>query len=153
MLNLKDLYWLAGLLEGEGWFGIAHDGSNLVFRLQVASTDEDVIRRASLILLNEPRYSISDGDKWYRNKTVYNAGASGKLAISWMMTLYSLMATRRKAKMREVIETWRSYNLPSDKCPKGHTYTIGKYKSGMRKGEVIRRCNTCAWIAKQARKK
>lgn len=152
MLNFKDLYWLAGLLEGEGYFGLVKDGpTNLVFRIQVCSTDKDVIDRASNIILGEVRTSVSSGDKWYRHKDYFQVSTAGKHAIQWMMTLYSLMGTRRKARIKEIIEAWKTHNLPSDKCPKGHTYTIGRYRTGMRKGEIIRRCVTCSRIAKRAR--
>lgn len=45
-MELKDLYWLAGLLEGEGCF--TYSGSTPMVQLQM--TDKDVVERASLLL-------------------------------------------------------------------------------------------------------
>lgn len=42
-------------------------------------------------------------------KTVYNARISGRRAVEWMMTLYSLLHLRRRAKAREAILAWLHY--------------------------------------------
>lgn len=55
MIETKDIYWLAGLLEGEGAFCVrgklSNDGSKGAYPvIQVGSTDRDVIMRAAKLM-------------------------------------------------------------------------------------------------------
>lgn len=53
--KINDFYWLAGWLEGEGYFGIGKANGNrsksLTFKISVGSTDYDVVERASIMEL------------------------------------------------------------------------------------------------------
>lgn len=150
MLNQNDLHWLSGILEGEGYFGIMADGDNKTFRVQVCSTDEDVIIRASKILLGYNRVGVSK-NKPYRKKNYYQVNVNGKDAIAWMMTLYSLMGIRRKARIREIINIWISYSRANDNCRTcGAIYSkVGRYRTRPRSGESIMRCRACAAHARK----
>lgn len=126
MINLKDLYWLAGILEGEGCF-FARKGSKIkdtkrkkskingthhtIFGINLYMNDEDVIRRASNIMRpHDNRYHDKAPD--YRTNSMgYGFNVSGKHAIAWMMTLYPLMGNRRKQKIREIITFWKTYKV------------------------------------------
>src|SRR5204863_8589609 len=44
-------------------------------------------------------------------KTSYRLKINGNLAIQWMMTLYCLMGVRRKLKIREHINKWKSSDI------------------------------------------
>lgn len=110
---MKDLYWLAGYLEGEGSFCATPNRTARTFKLQVGSTDNDVIRKASRILYNgqfrdvhRNGNGVRDG---YARKTLHTVNVTGSLAIQWMMTLYPLMGTRRKARFKEIILEWKDY--------------------------------------------
>jgi hypothetical protein len=100
-MNLKDLYWLAGILEGEGSFGFY----NRIAVICVQTTDKDVIERIcrimggnyTTILPRRPGY-----------KVIYNVGIRSTIAIGWMFTLYSLMGARRKNKILDVIRDWKA---------------------------------------------
>lgn len=109
--DIKEIYWLAGILEGEGSFCIARDSKypkQRRFSISVVSTDRDVIERSSTILCGYERVSGCSSNVGY--KQVYQIHLTGKEAIAWMMTLYPLMSKRRKAKIKEVITEWKNYS-------------------------------------------
>lgn len=98
MVNPNDLYWLAGLLEGEGcfWYGT---GGRILIRL--AMTDEDVIQRAARLmqaLVEKPRMPHSRA-----TKVVYACRVRGDAAIRWMELLRPLMGIRRQRKIDDCL--------------------------------------------------
>ena len=107
--NVKDIYWLAGFLDGEGWFGVSRSikSNSISPEIRVSSTDEYIIHKASTLLR---------GIAWYTNrlprigeKVKYTAVINGPVAIGWMMTILPLMCKRRQEKIKEVIVEWKSY--------------------------------------------
>lgn len=101
--QFKDIYWLAGILEGEGTFG-NYDSSGPV--IQINMTDFDVIKRVHTILKCTSKISVGN----YGNKTTYTASLNGNKAIGWMFTLYSIMCERRQEKIKEIILKWKNHN-------------------------------------------
>jgi hypothetical protein len=95
--SVRDIAWLAGLLEGEGCF--SKRGNCITIQLYMA--DRDVVERAARLL-----GALSVGVRDYTNskwKTCYYCTVSGPPAAAWMMTLYGLMGTRRQARIRELL--------------------------------------------------
>lgn len=101
MINIKDITWLAGILEGEGSFTFLHTP-----RINIGMTDLDTIERVRKIWRTNNKISrdLLRGS----NKERYTIRICGELAISWMMTIYLFMSIRRKAKIREVIFRWKN---------------------------------------------
>lgn len=114
---MSDLHWLAGLLEGEGCFGmtkqVSRNGDRVYMqpRIVLGMTDRDIVDRAHRMLGKDPRmnqnnvFVLPPTDK---NKAKYIISLGGPRAIAWMMTLYSLMGTRRRARIRGLLSDWRS---------------------------------------------
>ena len=107
--NMADIYWLAGLIEGEGcWLAKSYarksgSGEIKCLRLLVGMTDLDVIQRAHRIL-GTPVPIIT---RMSRGRQPFHLlKVHGSLAIQWAMTLYSLMGKRRKLKIQELIGMW-----------------------------------------------
>jgi hypothetical protein len=101
MISSQDICWLAGLMEGEGTF-IMTSGRSPTMTIQM--NDKDVITRVAE-LTRGPVY----GPYWYkRNNGVFRTSIHGQHAIGWMMTLYSQLGERRRAKIREVLATWQA---------------------------------------------
>lgn len=100
MRDMRDIYWLAGLLEGEGCFSQHRHASP---RLFVGMTDEDTILRAQKIMgcgtISKPKRRRSH----HKQMWVLTVTAE---SVQWMMTLYSLMSERRQARIRECLKTW-----------------------------------------------
>ena len=104
MTSPSEIQWLAGLLEGEGCFH-GYRGKYANPKVQLVMTDSDVVERAAKIMdvSSTKQKHITLG-----GKNIYRANVYGPHAVGWMMTLYPLMGQRRKAKIRECLEKWRS---------------------------------------------
>lgn len=106
MIDTKDIYWLAGLLEGEGCFAVNNSKYHTP-QITLKMTDLDVVEKAYKLmgitssLLEEKRSEIGRKRIWWFR-------AMGSLAVGWMMTLYPLMGERRKAKIKEVLTIWKA---------------------------------------------
>ena len=112
MLDLNDLRWLAGWLEGEGCFSLhkqIHAGKLYQYpRIVAGSTDKDVLQRVAQLLgvkVLGPYLGLTKRPP--RKKPFYECSVTGTGATEWMMTLYTLMGQRRKARIREVLAVWR----------------------------------------------
>lgn len=107
-LQTKDIYWLAGLIEGDGCFT---NSSTVNFSPTVAvkMSDADVVNRANDILRFTRHVPVRCfPDSRPDRQPTYIAKVTGTRAIGWMMTLYPLMGERRQARIRELITTWKS---------------------------------------------
>ena len=97
MIKRDDIVWLAGLLEGEAWFGLNTGGKYPVIALSM--TDEDVVVRVS--------------DMWdtrvYRSRNAYVTRITGTRAIPWLMMLYPQLGKRRREAVANVIKVWRDH--------------------------------------------
>lgn len=112
-ISINDIYWLAGILEGEGYFGLTNDGSSPI--IMVSMTDADIIERVRLIVDKTTTISITQDKRKETYKDSYRLTINGKRAAQWMMTLYPLMSIRRKAKIQICITTWKNhYNTSKD---------------------------------------
>ncbi len=118
MTDIKDIYWLAGYLEGEGSFTIYSRGRFKQFRIEFSSSDLDIVRKTKRILkttgiifLRKQGYSQFGSKK----KPEYYLKIYQREAIQWMMTIYSLMGMRRKAKIGEILSIWKSHTAVRSK--------------------------------------
>ena len=100
MIVMPDLYWLAGLLEGEGSFMFVNKQGCL--RISLGMTDRDVIERAAKITGSKSIYESAG-----TNKPIFTIDISGKRAAGWMMTMLPLMGIRRATKIVECLSEWK----------------------------------------------
>jgi len=105
-MTMVDIIWLAGIIEGEGCF------SDVYPIIQLQMTDKDVVERVAS-LFDRPLRAWQS--KTTGLKRVYICNVSGTDAISWMMTLYSEMGTRRRGQIKEAINKWKA----SSRIPRG----------------------------------
>lgn len=98
MTDPRDIRWLAGLLEGEGWFG--YYGTP---RMTISMTDKDVVERVSRLTCK----SITGPYYGPTRRPVYRVSLNGRLAVEWMMTVYSLMGERRRGAIKTVLAKWK----------------------------------------------
>lgn len=104
-MKTADLHWLAGLLEGEGCFYISPKGQA---RICLNMTDVDVVARAAGLL----KADLKPHGRQIRphHKKLWCCMVYSKRAIGWMMTLLPMMGSRRSAKIREIILTWKAHS-------------------------------------------
>jgi len=100
MIRKEDIYWVAGILEGEGCFNYYNAP-----RIFLKMTDYDVVDRVSQIMKARTTIKKQDKNGW---KTCYILAINSHVAVGWMMTLYSLMSARRKEQIRDVLSSWRN---------------------------------------------
>lgn len=98
--NKYKLYWLAGIIEGEGSF--CYSKGNIFIEAQMC--DEDVIEKATEIFGTKLRKAYIP--KIEGRKPVYSVCIQSVRAVLWMLLLYPLMGNRRKAKIVENINVW-----------------------------------------------
>ena len=118
-MERDELCWVAGLLEGEGCFGIAKgkptkDGRrHLVASIQVNMNDEDVMRRLHGLVgcgaFGGP-YGTKRTDG-VKSQGHYKISILGSRAVDLMRELLStgMMGSRRTARINEVIASHDTY--------------------------------------------
>ena len=110
------LSWLAGLLEGEGTFGLNGKAPRAYPVISVEMCDFDVVSRAANVLgaasvqLREP-----DEARW---NLTYVAAIVGKRAAEWMRTLRPCMGLRRGAAIDAALVAYQPIRLidPPETC-------------------------------------
>ena len=100
MIKRDDIMWLAGLLEGEAWFGLNKRKSGKYPVIALSMCDEDIVVRVS--------------DMWdtnvYRSRNAYVTRITGARAVGWMMTLYTLLGKRRGSAVADAVKVWRDHH-------------------------------------------
>lgn len=112
-MDIKDIYYVVGILEGEGCFNYYNAP-----RIFLKMTDKDVIMKVKSIMNVDVSIGEQNRNGW---KTAYILAVNSHHAIGWMMTLYPLMSARRKEQIRKVLTAWKQakgYN--------GFTITTGE---------------------------
>ena len=101
-MNAKQLGWIAGFLEGEGYFGIG-DGGRSGATVRVTQVQREPLERLQDLLGGSvkprlPKPPHSPAHVWT---------LCGKHAVGLMMTIYGMMSPRRKDKIKKVLDCWR----------------------------------------------
>jgi len=93
--------WIAGVLEGEGYFGIKHGRKTLVIMCQM--TDLDVLQRiqvrfgGGISLTKKRKEHHKESWSWF---------VHGEAAYLAILSIYDLMSVRRKAKIDESLAVY-----------------------------------------------
>ena len=99
-----DAAWLAGLLEGEGYFQITKPKPNHPTQvlIRLAMTDKDVVEKASKLL----NVSINCKAKTTEKKTIYSISLSRKDDVEKvLLQILPHMGSRRSERITECLET------------------------------------------------
>ena len=108
-LMVHDLYWAAGFLEGEGWFGWSKQGKGkpVITCSQVQREPLDRLMRIFGSNIYErkaqtlAKHPLGKGPMWCWQ-------TSGRKAAAIMMTLYSLMSPKRQTQIIESLDKWKA---------------------------------------------
>lgn len=149
MITSRDIHWLAGFLDGEGYFGIRKSTP------VIAAAQKDLwpLDKVKELVGGNIYRNMGGGCKKYgiEPRLINTIHITGKRAVGLMMTLYSLLSPRRQEKIRSVIGQWKNIpcrgeiNRKKTHCKNGHKFTPENTylkKSG-------RECKLCqkAWNA------
>jgi DNA-binding NarL/FixJ family response regulator len=99
----KDLYWLSGILEGEGSFLKGFVSKPTQCTIQANMTDKDVVEKVANLFGTKACFCKSKNPK---HKDSYWARIRGSKAVALMELLYPLMGTRRKKQIEEAIDSY-----------------------------------------------
>lgn len=96
-MNKQELYWLAGILEGEGYFTY-RDGATISLQM----TDRDIVERAALLLGSKSIIeTMARSTGW---KDTFHCRVHGQEAIDIMLKLMPIMGSRRQQKIQFIID-------------------------------------------------
>lgn len=115
-----ELLWLAGLLEGEGWFSVDAHGSRA--HMGMTSTDVDVLERAARILDVRVR---SRAVRRPNAKPQYQIAITGYRAVPWLVALRPLMGTRRQQQIEKCLAAQSSGVVPRRGAYQRRSTTLG----------------------------
>lgn len=136
---LNRVHYVAGLLDGEGYFGYAQTP-----QIQVTSTDYDILDRCRLMMNIDQ--VIRHQSMILGCKQRYNLNICGNVAIQWMMTIYPLLCKRRQERIREVIQRWKDVKvskLDTGFCINGHRMTPKNTIWEYPMSGAVKRCRIC----------
>lgn len=136
-ITVRDIAWLAGLVEGEGCISYGrsdrkYPGKVNSIRIHIGMNDHDVVARAAAILGTRclgpyaPSKAHRDGS---HRQPQYRAIVTQGLAAAWLMTLYPLLGTRRREAARDAVTWWRAYPTSGRMLA---PYRLGHLKHGAR---------------------
>lgn len=103
MWSDADLYWLAGLLEGEGSFLAGPPSRPNSPRVSLTMIDYDVVRRAADLLGVKSFRTVKRNERW---QTAYSLTLRGSGAIAAMREMYPLMGVRRQAQINRALDSY-----------------------------------------------
>ena len=150
-MELKELYWAAGFIEGEGCFtsdprGIGYGNASCI---RVVQCQQQPLERLRLIFGGSIKGPYPVKPEWARRKPVLEWYITGPRAAGIAMTLYLLMSPNRRQQITTMLTRWKQRRLKSvfrTHCPQGHVYDF-IYTD--RNGQETRGCRACR--AAQAR--
>ena len=112
-MQIKDIYWLAGFLEGEGSF--SHQGRYT--RVTASQMQKEPLERVARL--------VGGRIHKYGEKRINEWGIYSSRAIGLIMTLFSIMSPRRQEQMRGCIDSWKSRPTAAKyraHCIHGHAF-------------------------------
>lgn len=99
------LYWLAGLLEGEGAFVHGPPSSPTVPQLRIEMTDLDVVERVAAVFDRKvQRHRQRDP----RHKPSFSTTVKGASAVHFMLLIRPVLGSRRQAQIDAAISGERA---------------------------------------------
>lgn len=108
-MNVCDIHWLVGLMEGEGTFMAGSPSQPNSPTAVLAMTDEDIVARAAVMF--GVNYSKVNPRKAHW-KPVYRVVITGSRAVEWMTTLKPFMGRRRQDQIMKALATYRDKSTP-----------------------------------------
>lgn len=145
MIETKNLYWLAGLLEGDGsFFKATNQGSpNAKIIVTMVSIDRDTVERVHhLTGIGTISGPYSSNRRYHKPIWRWSVQKQSD-AAALMMTLYPLMHPRRQKQIRECIETWKHIPYYPNKLTEEDVKEIRRlyWKTSLKQREIAERFN------------
>jgi hypothetical protein len=133
----KELYWLAGLLEGEGSFSPGPPSAPNSARISLTMTDADVVARVAVlwgVAYHEVRQERCREMGWKPNFYVH---LRGKPAVRLMQRLLPLMGQRRQSQIERALASHNPL-MRNKLCPEQIVEIKAQLAEGRKHGEIAR---------------
>lgn len=106
-MDALDRAWLAGLLEGEGYFAWHHDKRDSGRpEVSLEMADRDVVDRAAVLMGGNSVHALDRTKDRPGHSITFRTRISGRKAVALMRDLLPLMGSRRKEKINELLAAW-----------------------------------------------
>ena len=109
MITSQEIAWVAGILEGEGYFHCqeppARHSKNPQPSIRLRMTDKDVVDRVGKLFGGKVGKLAG---RTTSHKDIWQVAVSGSTAAGWMMTLLPFLGERRKAKVIYCLKRWKT---------------------------------------------
>src|ERR1035437_5370525 len=106
-MTKAEIYWLAGILEGEGCFLLAESRANgRVYvhpRAELSMADKDVVQRVAVLMQTTVRAQKQKG----HYKRMYKTPLYSLRAAALMERLLPIFGIRRRKQITKVLQEWR----------------------------------------------
>lgn len=161
MYSKIDAAWIAGLLEGEGWF-FAAGHLRRCPSLSLSMTDRDVVSRAARIF-QRPMVGPYRNNGFSSKRQMWRVNLSGDDAVIWMQRILPHMGRRRSTRIRDVLRRWnaprrrvvfrvrcghvRRKHLARGYCASCYQMTIERrHARGLRGVPMLRGARVLRWV-------
>ena len=136
------LYWLAGILEGEGSFMKGVPSCPNAPRIGIQMTDRDVLEKvAAFFEVSVCRAGVTRQKKNPHWKPAFIVQIHGVRAIWWMRQVYPLMSARRRMQIDSAIASYNPNRLDeeNEQRRKIHILDLPEIRRRYKSGESLRK--------------
>jgi hypothetical protein len=109
--TIVDIGWLAGFLEGEGYFGYGGSKKYPTIAIQLVSTDKDVLEKVVDLfggrIIQRKNTNTGHNVKGKPYKAIYSVSWYSDRAAAIAMTVFPLMGTRRQTTIKNILDLWK----------------------------------------------
>lgn len=129
-MDLKELYWTAGFLEGEGYFCLRGKTKSAV-TISAAQVQRSPLDRLAALWGGTVLGPYQNKNP--RSNPYYRWDLGGTNAVALMMTLYALLSSKRQEAIRSIVVTWKGNPgnpatwVARGFCKNGHDLTGSNY--------------------------
>jgi hypothetical protein len=140
---MRDLYWTAGFIEGEGSFVWRHTPDVVASQVQKEPLERLYALFGGNLNVRESRPTANG----YIAKPIWMWSRSGGFGAGLMMTLFPLMSPKRQEQIKRVLAIWRQQPGPRKHrgmCKNGHFFSEeNTYRYTTANGSNHRKCIAC----------
>jgi hypothetical protein len=159
-MNINELYWAAGFMEGEGSFSLrdrSKETKGTCVTAKASQVNPEPLYRIKALLGGQVYgpYCNRPSMKARNQKPFYEWSVSGSRAAQIFMTLYPLMSDVRKRQIHRGLIVWKAAPLrgtAQTQCKRGHVFD--EENTYLWRGHrACRECNSLRQQQAYARKK
>ncbi len=95
--SVNDIYWAAGFLEGDGWFGLKKNGYEDYERVVASQVQKEPLEKLKAMFGGRLNFCKTKKSTY---NDVWTWNVNGIRARGVMLTLFSLLSTKRKSQIK-----------------------------------------------------